>query len=104
MDRGELAKLNAMEIERQENALEITRKRMEKGLADLAPEVLATYFKLLASQDENIQAKMVSIYFDRVVPKVAVRTTTEDSEAIESEAKKASRAEIEELIKRKKAG
>lgn len=103
MDQDKLERYNAIEIERQQKNLETTRAKAEKGMADLTPEVLAVYFKLLSSQDENIQAKMVTLWFDRVVPKVAVRTTTEDPEAVESEAKKASRAEIEELLKKRKA-
>ncbi len=103
MDQDKLERYNAIEIERQQKGLEVTRAKVEKGLADLAPEVLSVFFKLLASTDENIQAKMVTLYMDRVVPKVAVRTTTEDPEAVESEAKKASRAEIEELIQKRKS-
>lgn len=104
MDPNKLERLNAMDYERQQKSLENTRSRTEAGLADLAPEMLALMWKLMASSDENIQFKVLTMWMDRVVPKVAVKSTVEDSEVVESEAKKATRAEIEELLKRKKAG
>lgn len=103
MDKDKLERYNAIEIERQQKSLETIRAQTEKGMGDLAPEMMALMFKLMASQDENIQFKVLTMWLDRVVPKVAVRSTTEDAEVVESEAKRQSRAEIEELLK-KKAG
>lgn len=104
MEKHELEQINRMSLESTRNRLDTTRQKIEKGMADLSDEVLAVFFKLLASGDEQIQAKMVTLYLDRVVPKIAVRSVEENAEIIESEAKKATRQEIEELLKRKKAG
>lgn len=103
MDQDKLNKYNEIELARTAKSLENTRAKAESHLADLTPEMMALMWKLMNSQDENIQFKVLTMWIDRVVPKVAVRSTDTDNDVVESEARKATRAEIEELLKKRKA-
>lgn len=103
MDQDKLERYNAIEIERQKNSLELARSRVERNIAEMEPLVTKALADALVDPDINIRLKAAFAILDRTVPKVAVRSTGEDAEVVESEARKASRAEIEELIKKRKA-
>lgn len=98
---ADIEKYNQMEIERTRNSLELARSKTEQGMAELGPLVLKAIQDGLVDTDINVRLKAAVLYLERVVPKVQVRSTEADAEVVESEAKKVSRNEIEELMKKK---
>lgn len=81
-------------------AIQAAKDKVQWDLASMASDAMDTMRMGLQSEDEGIRMKALSMYLDRMAPRVGVVREETVIEVVD-EAKKLSLGEIEELLRKK---